>query len=195
MPGRPRSDPRRRRYLAGDALTLADLHAAPMFAYFYLAAEGAVLLERAPKIRGWWTRVRGAQVRHADLPADRLIALPQRARRSARSDGDQETHELRRAGSRELQDLLGHRNRVIASRRAPLTRIRVRCRGRREAVAHPRGNPFIDGGHVGTRLHRLDRHRPVCAAPDHSRHRGELAVDHILRNHRRSVYAGVVDSG
>ena len=44
-------------WLAGDALTLADLHAAPMFAYFVRAPEAAALLDREPGLRGWWERI------------------------------------------------------------------------------------------------------------------------------------------
>jgi glutathione S-transferase len=46
-------------YLAGDQPTLADLHAAPMFAYFRLAAEGAVLMARHPQLHAWWDRMAG----------------------------------------------------------------------------------------------------------------------------------------
>ncbi|CAM5211110.1 Glutathione S-transferase OS=Bosea thiooxidans OX=53254 GN=ARD30_25575 PE=4 SV=1 [Bosea thiooxidans] len=41
-------------YLAGAALTLADLHAAPMFAYFTLAPEAEALLAEQPAIKAWW---------------------------------------------------------------------------------------------------------------------------------------------
>jgi glutathione S-transferase len=44
-------------YLTGETLTLADLHAAPMVAYFRLAAEGASLLERHPALASWWQRM------------------------------------------------------------------------------------------------------------------------------------------
>jgi glutathione S-transferase len=44
-------------YLAGDEMTLADLHAAPMFAYFRLAAEGAVATARRPPLHAWWERM------------------------------------------------------------------------------------------------------------------------------------------
>jgi glutathione S-transferase len=44
-------------HLAGEALTLADLHAAPMVAYFRLAAEGASLLDRHPALAAWWQRM------------------------------------------------------------------------------------------------------------------------------------------
>lgn len=41
-------------WLAGPMLTLADLHAAPIFAYFTMAPEGAELLARCPGLRRWW---------------------------------------------------------------------------------------------------------------------------------------------
>lgn len=41
-------------WIAGTALTLADLHAAPIFAYFRMAREGAVLLAQHPGLAGWW---------------------------------------------------------------------------------------------------------------------------------------------
>ena len=44
-------------WLAGPALTLADLHAAPMIAYFTQAAEGAALLGNYPSLREWWQRM------------------------------------------------------------------------------------------------------------------------------------------
>ena len=40
-------------YLAGPAVTLADLHAAPMLTLFSEAAEGARLLDRHPMLRRW----------------------------------------------------------------------------------------------------------------------------------------------
>ncbi len=40
-------------WLAGPMLTLADLHAAPMFAYFRMAPEGAAMLARHPRIAAW----------------------------------------------------------------------------------------------------------------------------------------------
>ena len=42
------------RWLLGDQLTLADLHAAPMFAYFVQAAEGQALLNTLPALVPWW---------------------------------------------------------------------------------------------------------------------------------------------
>lgn len=44
-------------YLAGPRLTLADLHAAPMFIYARLADEGAALLHRRPALTAWLDRV------------------------------------------------------------------------------------------------------------------------------------------
>jgi glutathione S-transferase len=41
-------------WLAGPRLTLADLHAAPMLAYFTLAPEGARLLARHARLQCWW---------------------------------------------------------------------------------------------------------------------------------------------
>jgi len=44
-------------WLAGPSISLADLHAAPMFAVFRLAPEGAHLLGRQNRLQGWWDRV------------------------------------------------------------------------------------------------------------------------------------------
>ncbi len=44
-------------YLAGPALTLADLHAAPMFLYARWAAEGAALLRARPALEAWLERI------------------------------------------------------------------------------------------------------------------------------------------
>ena len=46
-------------YLAGPALTLADLHAAPMFIYARLAAEACALLRRRPALEAWVDRIIG----------------------------------------------------------------------------------------------------------------------------------------
>lgn len=56
-------------FLAGDALTLADLHAAPMFAYFRLAAEGEAMLRRHPLLHSWWERL-------AQRPSTQSVCLP-----------------------------------------------------------------------------------------------------------------------
>ena len=44
-------------WLLGDPLTLADLHAAPMFACFVQAAASEALMEDCPSITGWWQRI------------------------------------------------------------------------------------------------------------------------------------------
>ena len=41
-------------FLTGAALTLADLHVAPMFACFTQAHEAQLLLEAHPSLRSWW---------------------------------------------------------------------------------------------------------------------------------------------
>jgi glutathione S-transferase len=44
-------------WLAGAALSLADLHALPMLALFRLAPEGAALLAAVPALAAWWERM------------------------------------------------------------------------------------------------------------------------------------------
>jgi glutathione S-transferase len=44
-------------FLAGEAITLADLHAAPMIAYFRLAPEGAQVLSGHARLGAWWERM------------------------------------------------------------------------------------------------------------------------------------------
>jgi glutathione S-transferase len=44
-------------WLAGPAMTLADLHAAPIFAYAVLAPEGRDLLARHAALRRWWEKM------------------------------------------------------------------------------------------------------------------------------------------
>jgi glutathione S-transferase len=44
-------------FLTGAALTLADLHAAPMFAYFTVAPEAHQLLASYPGLMEWWNRM------------------------------------------------------------------------------------------------------------------------------------------
>jgi glutathione S-transferase len=46
-------------WLAGSGVTLADLHAAPMFAYFRRTDEGARLLSRHDSIQQWWNLIAG----------------------------------------------------------------------------------------------------------------------------------------
>jgi len=44
-------------YLAGDALSLADLHLAPVFAYFADTPESKGILEDKPGLGAWWGRI------------------------------------------------------------------------------------------------------------------------------------------
>ncbi len=46
-----------RPFLAGDALSLADLHAAPMLGYFERAPEGAATIGRHERLARWWKAV------------------------------------------------------------------------------------------------------------------------------------------
>jgi len=46
-------------YLTGSEVSLADLHAAPMFAYFSMAKEGAASLSARPRMTRWWQAMRG----------------------------------------------------------------------------------------------------------------------------------------
>jgi len=41
-------------FLVGEALSLADVHLAPMLAYFTLAPEGVAQLAGYPRLSGWW---------------------------------------------------------------------------------------------------------------------------------------------
>ncbi|MDX8460312.1 glutathione S-transferase family protein [Mesorhizobium humile] len=49
----------KRPWLLGDQLTLADLHAAPIIAYFVKVAEGRDLLARFAEMRDWFARMSG----------------------------------------------------------------------------------------------------------------------------------------
>ena len=44
-------------WLAGPSISLADLHAAPMFALFRLAPEGSRLLGQHDDLVRWWERI------------------------------------------------------------------------------------------------------------------------------------------
>ncbi|MFN4273573.1 MAG: glutathione S-transferase family protein [Aliihoeflea sp.] len=44
-------------WLIGDQLSLADLHAAPMLAYFMEAPEGCDMLSEFGKLSAWWAKV------------------------------------------------------------------------------------------------------------------------------------------
>lgn len=47
----------KRRYLVGDALTLADLHAAPMLMYFAATPEGKRMMADHPSVSRWLTDI------------------------------------------------------------------------------------------------------------------------------------------
>jgi glutathione S-transferase len=57
-------------FLAGPSLSLADLHAAPMLAYFRLAPEGAQILAQRPALARWWQAMAG----RASMAATRFPA-------------------------------------------------------------------------------------------------------------------------
>jgi glutathione S-transferase len=42
-------------------VTLADLHAAPIIAYFLKVADGQKLLAEFPEIQAWWDRIAARQ--------------------------------------------------------------------------------------------------------------------------------------
>lgn len=47
----------RQAFLADEVPTLADFHAAPVFAYFLEAEEGRDLVAEFPRIQSWWSRI------------------------------------------------------------------------------------------------------------------------------------------
>jgi len=44
-------------YFAGSSLSLADLHLAPIFAYFVGTPESKAILENKPELQAWWQRI------------------------------------------------------------------------------------------------------------------------------------------
>ena len=44
-------------FLVGEEITLADLHAAPIFEYFAQTPEGKAALAKHPKVAAWWGRI------------------------------------------------------------------------------------------------------------------------------------------
>ena len=48
-------------YLAGDGLSLADLHLAPIFGYFTATPESVPILEGKPGLHRWWESVKGRE--------------------------------------------------------------------------------------------------------------------------------------
>jgi len=61
-------------FFAGDALSLGDLHAAPMFAYFLAAPEGAALTAEQPALTAWWQRIAGRPGMTATRPSPNAVA-------------------------------------------------------------------------------------------------------------------------
>jgi glutathione S-transferase len=57
-------------YLVGSRLSLADLHLAPMMAYFAAAEEGSSMLDRHGKLSAWWASIRNLPAFVATTPRD-----------------------------------------------------------------------------------------------------------------------------
>jgi glutathione S-transferase len=55
-------------YLCGDALSLADIHLAPMVSYFVLAPEGAALLQKHIRLSYWWSALSQRSAVVATMP-------------------------------------------------------------------------------------------------------------------------------
>ena len=45
-------------YLVSDSLSLADLTLVPVYDYLSQTPEGEKLLDEAPNLRAWWTRIK-----------------------------------------------------------------------------------------------------------------------------------------
>ncbi|MGE0717945.1 MAG: glutathione S-transferase family protein [Alphaproteobacteria bacterium] len=48
-------------WLSGPTLTLADLHAVPMIAYFAMAPEGGAMIGRHARIAAWWATMKARE--------------------------------------------------------------------------------------------------------------------------------------
>jgi glutathione S-transferase len=55
-------------YMAGRALSLADLHLAPIFAYFVDTPESTGILEDKAGLRAWWQRISGRDSMAKTMP-------------------------------------------------------------------------------------------------------------------------------
>lgn len=55
-------------FLCGDAISLADIHLAPMIGYFALAEEGAALLKTHRKLSRWWATISARTAHRATMP-------------------------------------------------------------------------------------------------------------------------------
>lgn len=56
-------------WLAGENLSLADLHAAPMFHYFVSTPEGRDMTRRHANLASWWTRMAAGPSMLATMPS------------------------------------------------------------------------------------------------------------------------------
>jgi glutathione S-transferase len=56
-------------WLAGETLTLADLHVAPMLAYFVMVPEARQMLEAQAGLAGWWERMEDRPSMRATRPS------------------------------------------------------------------------------------------------------------------------------
>ena len=52
-------------YLAGNTLTLADIHCAPQFGYFVECPDSVALLAETPNLSAWWDRISQTPAWHA----------------------------------------------------------------------------------------------------------------------------------
>lgn len=57
------------RYMAGDSLSLADLHLIPQYTYLSGTPESGDLLADSPNLRGWWDRVNGLESAVSTMPS------------------------------------------------------------------------------------------------------------------------------
>ena len=57
-------------FMAGESLSLADLHLVPIMVYFAMAPEGAQILESAPKLAGWLERMKARPTVAQYCPAE-----------------------------------------------------------------------------------------------------------------------------
>ena len=64
-------------YLAGDRLSLADLHAAPIMIYAHMSVEGAALMHARPALEAWLGRMgRRSSIGDTRTPLERLAWQP-----------------------------------------------------------------------------------------------------------------------
>ena len=49
------------KFLAGDKLSLADLHLAPIFTYLTATPESGPILEDKPGLHRWWESMKGRE--------------------------------------------------------------------------------------------------------------------------------------